>query len=359
MSLSEIQSARPPLIPPDINATNIVASKTSSFAVSASVPTLPILPTDAVNKQYVDLHTTPGGPGLPNSAVQWNLDGFFFGNDNFTYDPLTNTMSVVSSLSNPIDGVIVADNMTVYNTPVNPTDVTNKAYVDSQSTSPGGSNTQVQFNDGGIFGGIPGVTWDGLTLNANSITTPQMPTNPNDVTNKSYVDAQIGSSPGLPLNSVQFNLGSLFTGSSNFTWDNTLNQLNVNGAIIATNVMQVSDQTRKKNIEPLDGEECLNKLNKVKCYSYNVIGQEKETLGVMAQQLQNIGLEDMVIEGPDYKSVAYLELLTMAIASINHLSEEYKSLKEKYDKITSTNTDDRIVPYYGNYLESTEYLERL
>lgn len=34
---------------------------------------------------------------------------------------------------------------------------------------PGGINTQVQFNNGGVFGGITGVTSDGITITVNSI----------------------------------------------------------------------------------------------------------------------------------------------------------------------------------------------
>lgn len=42
-----------------------------------------------------------------------------------------------------------------------------KKYVDDSipaATTPGGADTQVQFNDGGSFGGIASVTWDGTSL---------------------------------------------------------------------------------------------------------------------------------------------------------------------------------------------------
>ena len=34
------------------------------------------------------------------------------------------------------------------------------------SGSPGGSDTQIQYNNGGSFGGVTNLTWDGATLNA-------------------------------------------------------------------------------------------------------------------------------------------------------------------------------------------------
>ena len=40
------------------------------------------------------------------------------------------------------------------------------------STSPGGSDTHVQFNDGGSFGGASGLTWDDTTFKASNICTP-------------------------------------------------------------------------------------------------------------------------------------------------------------------------------------------
>ena len=34
------------------------------------------------------------------------------------------------------------------------------------TTAPGGSNTQIQYNNNGVFGGVPNLTWDGTTLHA-------------------------------------------------------------------------------------------------------------------------------------------------------------------------------------------------
>ncbi len=34
------------------------------------------------------------------------------------------------------------------------------------TTTPGGSNTQIQYNNNGVFGGVPNLTWNGTTLSA-------------------------------------------------------------------------------------------------------------------------------------------------------------------------------------------------
>ena len=39
------------------------------------------------------------------------------------------------------------------------------------NASPGGSNTQLQFNDNGLLGGIPNVTWDGSILTLGNVST--------------------------------------------------------------------------------------------------------------------------------------------------------------------------------------------
>jgi hypothetical protein len=51
--------------------------------------------------------------------------------------------------------------------------------------TPGGSTTQVQYNNAGVFGGITGATTDGTNL---SVTTP---TSANHAANKTYVDSVV------------------------------------------------------------------------------------------------------------------------------------------------------------------------
>lgn len=49
---------------------------------------------------------------------------------------------------------------------VNGTQVTMSFSAGGGSTSPGGSNTQIQYNNAGTFGGVTNLTWDGTTLRA-------------------------------------------------------------------------------------------------------------------------------------------------------------------------------------------------
>ena len=62
--------------------------------------------------------------------------------------------------------IILANTVTDLGSPINPLDATNKQYVDSKSTSPGGSDQQVQFNNNGAFAGSSGFTFNKSSTDA-------------------------------------------------------------------------------------------------------------------------------------------------------------------------------------------------
>lgn len=160
-----------------------------------------------------------------------------------------------------------------------------------------------------------------------SITTVPDPTLPTSAANKEYVDAHGGGNPGLPLNSVQYNSSGTFAGSSDLLWDQSLKTLTVNGDVIAQNHLSVSDVMLKNNIMQLSNDQSLELLSKIECYKYNLLDSDTETYGVMAQQLENIGLKNIVNQGADFKSVAYIQLLPLIIASLKKLNEKVEGIQ--------------------------------
>jgi hypothetical protein len=283
--------------------------------------------------------------------------------------------------------------------PINPTDATNKAYVDGLIGSlPGPPDFSVQFNDGGTFGGDSAFTWNPITDTLSvfgTVTGLITPTLDADAANKKYVDDQIGLSVAPPLTSVQFNDGGVFGGSSNFTFAKTTNTLTVNGTItdgvaslnagdllnandidanglirftgttsstnpttgtlvvtggvgiggslnVGGNVygnryLTTSDVLLKRDISLLDNS--LDRLRKIECCSYKLINDDRnvEQYGVMAQQLEKIGLGNLVDNTREYKSVNYINLIAMLIDAVkdldkrsskNHLKEISKLAKE-------------------------------
>jgi len=115
----------------------------------------------------------------------------------------------------------------------------------SAGSDPGGSNTQVQYNDGGSFGASSAFTFDGTTvsgsfsgslaqlMNLSASLMTLLPTSGTlagpasylglDVNNNVILSAGDGAttSPAAPVNSVQFNDAGAFGGSSNLTFDGT------------------------------------------------------------------------------------------------------------------------------------------
>ena len=116
----------------------------------------------------------------PTNSVQYNSgSGVFSGSSNFTFNPVTNTLTVVGTISASVyQGVSGSGG----------------------STSPGGTNTTVQFNSGSTFSGSSNLTYNyttnvlsltGTTLISGSLTA----TNTITATSASFLDyVQLGTS---------------------------------------------------------------------------------------------------------------------------------------------------------------------
>lgn len=116
------------------------------------------------------------------------------------------------------------------------------------SGTPGGSNTQLQYNNSGSFGGTSGLTWDGAKLttpasasgsaglNLPQGSAPSSPVNGDLWTTSSGLFARInggtvgpfgagGGTPGGSDTQVQYNSSGSFAGSAAFTWNDTTHTL--------------------------------------------------------------------------------------------------------------------------------------
>lgn len=100
-----------------------------------------------------------------------------------------------------------------------------------------------------------------------------------------------------------------------------------NGQVTATKVTQTSDIRLKENISTI--VEDTDKIKKVKFFEFNSISDKNKTksYGVIAQDLEEVGLKNLVIEDADgYKSVDYISLLVL---EIQRLRNEVNTLKSK------------------------------
>ena len=107
-----------------------------------------------------------GVPGNANSTVQFNNLGNFGGSTSFTFNSETQLLTIpnvnvtgTANLGN-VDNLVITGGNAGY---ILSTDGNgNLAWVGGEG-NPGGSNTQLQFNDNGVFGGSPALTFDNTT----------------------------------------------------------------------------------------------------------------------------------------------------------------------------------------------------
>ncbi len=102
----------------------------------------------------------------------------------------------------------------------------------------------------------------------------------------------------------------------------------ISGDAYATSFNATSDATLKTNIHQL--EDPLGKLNKLEGYSYELKERpNKENWGVIAQQLQRVGMEHLVSGEEGEMSVNYLGLIPLLIESVKELSQQVTDLNSK------------------------------
>ncbi len=108
-------------------------------------------------------------------------------------------------------------------------------------------------------------------------------------------------------------------------------KLDVAGTIRATgDVIAFSDERVKENIKTIDNS--LEKVNKLRGVEFNKIGEDKKSIGVIAQEIEKIIPEVVRTDDEGMKSVAYGNVVGVLIEAIKELNAEVKDLKEKLNK---------------------------
>lgn len=99
------------------------------------------------------------------------------------------------------------------------------------------------------------------------------------------------------------------------------------GSITTPKVTQSSDERLKENISPIT--EDFEKIGNVDFFEFNLISDKNKTksYGVIAQDLEKVGLDNLVVEDDNgYKAVDYTALMML---ELQRLRNEVKVLKEK------------------------------
>lgn len=263
-------------------------------------------------------------------------------------------------------------------------DAATKKYVDDNSSTPGGVDTTIQFNNAGVFGGISTITTNGtdmtftggnlimgssdeIVLGATSgLTIVQDGTNSSitssvgnmvidntDVTGLVIVSLgtdtvatnfQVQNDSGSSLLTVSGSGSVAVSGPTNFN-DVTQSTSSTTGSVvfggglgIAKNVFcsgsvnalefnATSDQTKKTEIETISSP--LDKVSEIRAvqYKFNFIEDDHLRYGVIAQQLQSIGLGDIVTTDDEGLKVDYNSLIGLLIGAVQELKMEVEAMK--------------------------------
>jgi hypothetical protein len=102
------------------------------------------------------------------------------------------------------------------------------------------------------------------------------------------------------------------------------------GSFTATgDITAYSDKRLKTNIETISG--ALEKVNALRGVTFDKDG--KRGLGVIAQEVEKI-LPEVVLDGEEYKSVAYGNIVGVLIEAVKEQQKQINELKERLDGFT-------------------------
>jgi len=193
------------------------------------------------NSTQLNIYTgyTTFAPGS-SGQVLINTGGIVNAASAMTYNTSTNTVTV-ENLTVTVNSVLGA----IGNVKI--TGGTNGQFIKTDGTgnlsfgsiSPGGSNTQLQYNNNGVFGSVPFLTFNGSNLSLGGVENVKMTGGTNgyvlqtDGTGNLTWTAQTGGgggngSPGGSNTQVQFNDAGSFGGDAGFTYNKSTDTLSVN-----------------------------------------------------------------------------------------------------------------------------------
>jgi hypothetical protein len=271
----------------------------------------PVNPLDAVNKQYVDSHSSTPAP--PVNSVQYNNAGSFGGSSNFTFNGSTMGLSgniSMTSLGSNITFTGGSGLITGLALPVNPSDAANKQYVDSTVTSaPGLPYTSVQFNNSGILGGSSNFLWNNGT---NTITLNGTFQNTSTTESTNTITGTIITSGGVGI----------------------AKNINIGGGCYATEYFTSSDEKLKSSIEKINDDD-LENMCKLNGYSYYLNDDKEIKYGLLAGELENNGFDNLVKHNGEHKKINYQSFIPL-------LLEKIKRLEARLEKIENTKKSKKL-----------------
>jgi hypothetical protein len=218
--------------------------------------------------------------------------------------------------------------------------------------SPGGSDTQVQFNAAGVFSGHSGFTYNYQTVSMSSLNVSTGATfavvnvgtgltlnntgiNVTGIATVNGFEVTGGSSIGVDVRTRNLNVSGIATVGTGLTLSTDLidggttvrilgENLRVAGVVTCQDVDSLSDINFKENVNTVDG--ALDKVSELRGVSFNWKESGEPSYGVIAQELENVLPE--LVHGDDPKRVNYNGIIGVLIEAIKELKAEVEELKK-------------------------------
>jgi len=243
------------------------------------------------NPKSITFNSTGGGGG---SGANVTVDDFT-GNGVQTTFQLSTTPGNINQTSVNYNGVTLlrnsytlsGANITFVSPPANGAqiEVSTLQAGNSSPGIPGGSNTQLQYNANGSFGGIPNVTFNGSNLSLGNVANINITGGSNGQAlttdgNGILTWSTVAGSPGGFNTYVQFNDSGNFAGSSRFLFNKLSNTLTVSNVTVLGAGNTLSFQNAAGNKVSLAAP--TNIAANVSFTVPNTVGTTQQVLGVIA-----------------------------------------------------------------------------
>ena len=206
----------------------------------------------------------------------------------------------------------------------------------SAASSTNDINKVVQRDGSGNF--AAGTITAALSGNATTATTLQFSRTINGTAFNGSTNITITANTPNTLTIGTYLLGSDFNGASATTWAVDATPLNTASKIVArdangdftariisaTDFNSTSDRKFKENIESINSP--LDILNNIQGVSFNWKANQKESFGIIAQDLQEV-LPQLVSENEVGLTVSYIPLISILIEAIKQQQKQIDELK--------------------------------
>jgi hypothetical protein len=158
---------------------------------------------------------------------------------------------------------------------------------------------------------------DAVNARIDSEVLPSIPTNNNQLTNGAgYITSSHTHTPAQAGLSNLSSNGNALAGSFTATGD----------------ITAFSDARVKENVETLPN--ALESVKQMRGVTYNKIGEEKQSVGVIAQELEEVVPQLVHTDEEGMKSVAYGNITAVLIEALKEQQAQIEELKSRLDGLT-------------------------